>query len=574
MSNFAPGDDYYPLTIARSDGKGWPRLNYEPINLNEDKDIEQKERWEVIIAGHLAQQLFPKTETRQFKLSDFPKGYELRCATRKEGVRDYFLYGHPAGTNALYRTPGEFVLHALWLLSKSTDYSDCSCDLCLKMVESRSKLVQPFPAADPGVSAQAPKPGPNPKPAKEQPAPGLPPPAKLAKPSQAQVSKQGPAAKQQVAPQVQTTQGPTYPQAAPSVPNTPPGTTGLSNVFRVGELVWYKQQAWRLGLILSTVTKPNVQPPYDDNSYTFIIAPLGHSILNLKPVQKEAIDMRPFLTFSVPAVAIPELSSKTFESVDWQAFAIRYAQDPDQQKRSLKLQMVGLEASKMAARGINDMFSTFNKLGEALTPDRAVRVTHYTGVYLGAEMVRIGDPVRVSAPNGAQEAPDAAPCVMLVSKVQVFTSAWADAATPARVQLRGDVYRVVRAALPHHPQMIVPAEQLGQAFVEEVAMRNAIEREPGTMGWGWNLVQRDAVRPDGDVRGRFYVTFKLMSLIDPKMLEDYRSKGAVLEAQKYLNNRGHSGLGGAHGARRESRAATLGKAVSTQFVVPNGMVED
>jgi len=63
MSN---GDDeYYPLTIARSDGKGYQdiRNKTQALDFNETKDVEQKERWEVIIAGHLAQQLFPKTES-------------------------------------------------------------------------------------------------------------------------------------------------------------------------------------------------------------------------------------------------------------------------------------------------------------------------------------------------------------------------------------------------------------------------------------------------------------------------------------------------------------------------------
>ena len=63
MSNAAAGDEYVPLTIARSDGKGYPNLDYYPLNLNEDKDVEQKERWEVIIAGHITQQLLPKTES-------------------------------------------------------------------------------------------------------------------------------------------------------------------------------------------------------------------------------------------------------------------------------------------------------------------------------------------------------------------------------------------------------------------------------------------------------------------------------------------------------------------------------
>lgn len=65
MSN--GGDDYYPLTIARSDGKGYNFVGSkaQPLDPNETKDVEQKERWEVIIAGHIAQQIFPKTESME-----------------------------------------------------------------------------------------------------------------------------------------------------------------------------------------------------------------------------------------------------------------------------------------------------------------------------------------------------------------------------------------------------------------------------------------------------------------------------------------------------------------------------
>lgn len=71
MSN--GGDDYYPLTIARSDGKGYsffgPSNKTLALDFNETKDVEQKERWEVIIAGHIAQQIFPKTESMDFSPS-------------------------------------------------------------------------------------------------------------------------------------------------------------------------------------------------------------------------------------------------------------------------------------------------------------------------------------------------------------------------------------------------------------------------------------------------------------------------------------------------------------------------
>ena len=55
--------DYYPISIPRSDGKGYTNLDHNPLNLKEDQDIQQLERWEVIIAGHLQYQLGLKDDS-------------------------------------------------------------------------------------------------------------------------------------------------------------------------------------------------------------------------------------------------------------------------------------------------------------------------------------------------------------------------------------------------------------------------------------------------------------------------------------------------------------------------------
>ncbi|KAK4186866.1 hypothetical protein QBC35DRAFT_452807, partial [Podospora australis] len=136
---------YLLLNIARSDGMGYSDLLNEPLNPNDDQDATQLERWEVIIGGHLAIQLYPQDETR-FKLAKLPRGYELRAALRKgkdhSVSKDYYLYGHPASRRAMYRTPGEFALHCLWLVSASNDNTQCLCDLCPKYVENKLAEMQ------------------------------------------------------------------------------------------------------------------------------------------------------------------------------------------------------------------------------------------------------------------------------------------------------------------------------------------------------------------------------------------------------------------------------------------------
>ncbi|AEO55127.1 hypothetical protein MYCTH_2298606 [Thermothelomyces thermophilus ATCC 42464] len=572
------GTDYWPIHITRSDGQGYPNLDHSALSPNEDQDVTQQERWEVIVAGHLQNQVGPKDDKKQYKLAGFPKGYELRCAVRKDGGRDYYLYGHPLGPKANYRTPGEFALHALWLVSDSTDNSQCPCDLCPKYVErAKADRDRSLPPALPPPSSSAAVPAS--RPATTTPptaAPGNPPPA------QQQLAQQ----------QQQQLQLP------------PPGTTGWTNVFRVGELVWYKHTAWRLGVILAITPKPGIplHPGAPDSSYHFTLAPLGHALLEQPSLVKDCQSMRPFLTFSVPHTSMDELRDQTFDTVNWEALAARISQDPDPNKREIGRQMLGLEASKMGARAINDTFSTFDLRAQGTTADGALHVQHYGGVYLGAEMVRVGDPVRVVAtPSGSpsqqqqqhqqqqasQQAalPPDANLVMLVTEIQVLTpsSLTGDARGAATLQFKGDLYRAARLSTAHPPPpgTIPSGETLGPAFAEELATRNAIDKESNPDGgnadkavfWSWVQVGAQVLRGEQDVQGRFYVTEKLMSVIDPAKWQEWVRRGRLEEAPAYLNNRGHSG-GGQYLGRRMGRKAALGNAVGVEFRVPPGMVEN
>ncbi|KAK3380172.1 transcription-silencing protein Clr2-domain-containing protein [Lasiosphaeria ovina] len=563
MANSAAQDDdaktdYYPITIARSDGKGYSNLDHNPLNHKEDQDIQQLERWEVIIAGHLQNQLGLKDDKRQFKLSSFPKGYELRCAIRKDGGRDYYLYGHPAGPKSNYRTPGDFVLHLLWLVSASTDYSQCSCDLCTRMVEAnkqRQPQIPGFELAPPSTASPAPRaiqtPVLPPAPPQSQP--------KAKAPAQ-------PAAQPQLQQPVQAQQ-----KFSPLV--APLGTTSPLNVFRVGELVWYKHQAWRLGMVMAITLKAG-QTGVNDAHYTFTLAPLGHLILRQPTVVKEAIEMRPFLTFSVPNISIAELNDKLFEEVNWMEVAQRHANEgTDDHSRAVNMQMLGLEASKMAARSVNDCFSTFNKLNEAPIGGGSMDSFHsYAGVYFGAEMIRVYDAIRVAAPDAdaspAADGAAGATVIMRIAQIQIVDPGSGQDQT---LQFRGNLYRTIRTALPFPPS-VVAAEGLGPAFAEEVAVRNQIEKDK-SMRWGWVLVESDAVRLEAVVHGRFYVMHRLMSIIDRERFQKSLAMGTVDEAQSYLNSRSHSGWS-RHVGRKPSRAATVGSAISVQFVPPDGMIEN
>ncbi|KAK4172147.1 hypothetical protein QBC36DRAFT_223327 [Triangularia setosa] len=575
MASSASKDDssaeYWPITIARSDGQGYSELDQNSLDLNEDSDVTQLERWEVIIGGHLAMQLAPKEDKRQFKLAEFPKGYELRVAIRKDQARDYYLYGHPASAKSIYRTPGEFASHALWLASGSKDNSQCPCDLCARYVEAQQKRAEAIAAweANPASNSAA---------------------VHYFTPPRSQ-----PAfvhAEQQVQQTQQIRPPPQQQQQQQQLTPLFPGTSVLSNVFRVGEMVWYRFSAWRLGVIFAITLQPGTQAGAPDTSFDFRIAPLGHVTLQQEIVIKDAQTMRPFLTFSVPD-SPAYLKGKPFEEVDWLALSEseRRGKDPTQQAQAL--QTIGLEASKLAARSINDCFSFFNKIHDEPTPDNLFRLQCFQGVYFGAEMILVNDPIRVQLglpTDGSQQHPAEPPAptsgIMQVQQIQYLIPQTQPNTRPV-LRFQGRLLRPIRAPVGNPPPGAIPPETLGLVFTEELTTRNTLEKNK-SMGWFWVIISPRTLQPaaagedpknltttklEGDVLGRFYVSEKIMRLVNADLYKQWVDKGAVDEPPSYLNNRGASGnLGQIQ--RQPTRKQTFGRAVYGEFVVSRGLVEE
>ncbi len=326
-------------------------------------------------------------------------------------------------------------------------------------------------------------------------------------------------------------------------------------------MVWYKQNvAWRLGVISKIQPREGTKSNGDDAAYAFQLVPLGHSILPQALQVKTADEMRPFLTFSVPNTQVVELKTKSFTEIDWPTFVAQFVPDQDKARESHKKQIVGLEASKMAAKCVNNAFSTFNLLSQARTVSGAIE-SKVGGVFFGAEMVHVGDPVRV----GASDTGTGGTVVMRVAEIIVT-----ELPTGVTLQFRGNVYRLLRAE-PGEPPFSVQPEQLGPAFAEEVRIRDKIEKKEGT-AWGWVLLEQDAVRAEVHVQGRFYVTYRLMKILAPQKLQEALQRGSFEDQQQSLNNRGHTN-GAPWMGRQASRMATFGVSVGLQIVLPAAIVE-
>lgn len=344
-------------------------------------------------------------------------------------------------------------------------------------------------------------------------------------------------------------------QPAPAVPAAPhPTLNNEPTLFRRGEMVWFQQgPAWRIGVIRQVGTG---QIP------GCAVIPLAHSVLNLADVPKQQHEMRPFLTFSVPAISIPDLQNKTFPQIDWDALLKMNAQRPE---------FIGLEASKMAALEIDGSWSTFNRLNAG--PKQPANKTMYGGVFLGAEMIRLGDPIRHREKSHG---------IMEVTEITVTTATSVpNPADPANtmpaatytLSFRGIEYEASlvaeKAALGPQPQ--------GAIFVKDSAFRTAAAKAAGAkQKCVWTIQSWDTVWAERDVGGRLYVTNELIGVTQGvQAAETAITTGAFSEATAYLNNRMQNAASKDFG-RKINRRTTVGAAVAPglPLVFGEGVVEE
>lgn len=545
--------------------------------------------------------LEPQDETRfllanvhvakSYILGDFPDGYVLRFIKP-----NYYLYGHPTGVR--YRGPGDFVPHLLWILSASVDRADCFCAQCMSMVEKERgpargavRAVSQGPSSGAvSVPAQA---GQIPQPQQPQQVQQLPQQVQqIQQPQQTQQqviqqpqhTQQNPQQIQQTSQQTQYQQAFQQPQqirqtyqanqnANQAVTAPPPSHLGMStpsNIFRVAELVWYKDRAWRLGIVLGITPKLNNNPAGQDNHFVFHLAPLGHTVLKKPNAAKDASEMRPFLTFSVPDS--PQYQGKSFTDLDWVALAEQTRHSAEAQK---ELEILGLEASKVAARTINNCFSLFNKQTERVQAAAGYTVEFYSGIYLGAEMVLVNDPVRVTPPQNLPEGEIKPTTVMRIDDIVLLIPHGRGIA--ADLQFRGTVYHLTRQP-EHEIDAATAAEAFGGTFREEVDFRNAL-LDPADRQlhgrWIWKTIEKPAFRNDDQIFGRFYVSHKLMQILMPEKLAEARQTRVVQEASTLLNTRQQNGGNLPYAGRMLNRQTCLGLSITQGALnLPQGIREE
>ncbi|KXJ85494.1 hypothetical protein Micbo1qcDRAFT_237437 [Microdochium bolleyi] len=581
--------------VSRSDGKVQPRSIKSATGVRTPVPLEDPayERWE-FLAGNALREMFYKPDHRLAGSDffvEFPGNYEIYFEARA-GKKDYYLYGHPSGDS--YKAARDFVPHLFWLTTGSEDIKDCQCTLCKRSVAEHaranapkrktskpattkaastapsSNTTTPVPApavpvtSTAGPAAPAPsvpvvqQPSASPHPATSAHVPAPAPAAAVLSPavSQAQSRPQAVSAQQpQPGSQPRQEIKPAAASSAAPVTPAPPQQQQQQHqqqhqqqqqqqhqqqhqqqqqrilppvesvLFRDGEVVWFKNGAsWRIGIIIRNVSA-NATAGVRAHC---VIRPLAHAALVIPPTAKLEEEMRPFLAFSVPSVSnnlTAALGNKPIHEIDWEAQQQAMAAgDPH------KKDMLGMEASKMAVLVIDGSYSTFNRQS---VPEPTPTRTFYAGVFLGSERLTAGEAVRIRPSPGDPPSPKPYPNVMAIRAIFVETTAEGE-----RLIFFGDVLRLEEVPLSQ-PPAIYP-HNLPAAMVREKSFRDKVRAHAGVRH-DWvpmpGNMNQNAMRLETDVRGRFYETEKLMSIIDPARLQESVGKGELVEVQQYLNNR-------------------------------------
>lgn len=497
----------------------------------------------------------------------FPRGYWLY-----EKSKHLWVSGYPIKAK-LFKSPQEFAIHLIWLLSAAMDYRDCCCAHCNSASSIKGAASDDgFIITHEGQAAEKGQPKMTPVPLPQ--IPGQPQPQALAVPArpaaasaqaksavqapiqpspqptpqpqaqgqpqlQAQTQGQLRQPQQQVHAQRQPQQQPPQQQQPPAqplqqaqqqvAPQPVPWALKSPLLFRVGELVWYQNgTTWRLGLIAAS------------SNGNHELLPIGHGMVPQQIVTKADGNLRPFHAFTVPPVSIPDLKEKMFDDISWDAIFRATANDNN------KREMIALDASKMAATKVDYSYSLWSQHTE---DPNGKNVTFY-GCFFGAERIEVGDSLRLRSLPAEFNVPAETGVLGLRF---IFTNK----DFPGAVFFRGHVYQPINGDTD--APNVLSEENLPFALRDEVQWRKS--STPGER-CRWALVKENVVFKEQSIRGRFYPIHRILSILNPDLFQQALARGQTDELYAHLNNRMDGG--GRYIGRKLNRKDALGASVPPQ----------
>ncbi|KAI2471053.1 hypothetical protein F4781DRAFT_150707 [Annulohypoxylon bovei var. microspora] len=552
-----PSQNIHTLRCTYSDGKQYDETRFPAEHKLADEATLRN--YCNRMGALLGDQLFPGDSQTFFTLDALPEHYHLRVKARVESKtrQDVYLYGYPDSEDEkkaprkqpglkCFRSTNEFFDHIWWLVTDPTkNRQNCGCKFCkpsggaLEEAQSAAASSQakssPLPAhmtigrsASPAL-APAPngssrtstkKTGATASKTKAAPSSLVPPAQPLARPGAQPAAKPAAQLEAQFAAQLSV-----QPQTVvqPMVQTQP----DESALFREGEVVWYRKQGstFRLGIILENIPgNPTTPTPTMSR-----IKPLGHFQTDLAHMERTNVDMRPFLTYSVPRVhdLLQGAVNKPMQEVDWLTLESELPIEPQSPyDESKKAELVSLEASKIAACRVDHSYSLFN----CINPHTSFNQQSFRGVFFGCEKICIFEAVRVIVEQHEHpqwEDPELT-FAMVVKNILLEKTEQGD-----QVFFQGDIWLLLET---NSPQQAPDQDQLPPAMRREKEFRDEVKRPHGTR-FDWILLRGNVTKSEKSIKGRFYESQKLGPMLYQNEWDDYLKSGVIPAIQKSLNKR-------------------------------------
>lgn len=504
--------------------------------------------------------------------------------------QDAYLYGHPMGRKKRYRSPADFFPHLLWLATdKDGDPNNCSCKVCCpEEVQEEKPAVKKEASAQPSSGALTPSGSSTigrdpyvaiPRPTSSQ---GNTPklqaaqPAQSAQPPQTVASRpaSNPAVAQTNQAQVQQPHpSPSQRNATPqNIPRNPPqpGPSTLPRLaladhqldtqyhtllFRPGEVVWVSRgEAWGLGVLVRRYLTKTANNQIERH---YVVQPLSHPHDFQTPVHLSAENLlRPWLAWSPPPLTFGQLQNRrdvTYDSVDWPAIASgQYGHGNPE-----------VDASILAAKAVDNTYTPFKLLNSR--PGPGVEERHWAGVFLGAEKIWIGEPIRIQ-----MDVPNLnVPLLLVVDIVERVQQGH------STITIVGDLYGFM-ALPPGAPAP--PMDHLPPRMVVDLRFRNQVSAKFGRVG-AWKLLRPMHGVPIEQVKGRWYESSVLLPIVlGDKDYENSLRSGNLDDASHWLNARNDSnkandakGTTPALGSRQNQRRDALGRSVPDNLQISDSL---
>lgn len=330
-------------------------------------------------------------------------------------------------------------------------------------------------------------------------------------------------------------------------------------ICRTGEVVWFfrpKTSAWGLGLVVRRWAAKD-----SSGGKAYLVQPLSHPLDSATPeVVTSDEHLKPWLAWSAPACTFTYLQQNPqlrYDQVDWSLLLSgQYGQG-----------IADVDASIMAAKAIDGTYTLFERV--KTVPIQTGEERHYNGIFLGAEKIWRGDPVRIRLGATGTD------LMVMTDIVERVTANPAQTQPPAQpttqVLITGDIYSYSTLPVPDPSKVPIPPSESNHNIPirmrEDMAWRNrTLVPQTRTLGW-WRLLTPASRIEMADIKGRWYETSLLFEESFIKAVKNGEGGNGI-----WMNARGDAtSAGRITGLARPDRVVAFGDALPKGTTLVDGL---